>query len=86
MDSSAVENPALSEGLVHACTWLLCGTTATSYASLPRTVAGNHEVLGNDPEQWRRRLWGLMDTRKDWPLEQLPRERAGGLGRHLVFP
>lgn len=71
----SVENPALSEGLVHACTWLLCGTTATSYASLPRTVAGNHEVLGNDPEQWRRRLWGLMDTRKDWPLEQLPRER-----------
>lgn len=68
-------NEAFEEGLVHVCTWLLCGTTKASYIALPKTVAGGFEPLGNDPDQWRRRLQDQIEQGNSWPLRQLPRER-----------
>ena len=40
------KNGALGEGLVHTATWLLCGTTETSFASLPATSTGTASRRG----------------------------------------
>lgn len=69
-------NDGLGEGLVHAMTWLLCGTTLTRYADLPKTVSGDAKPLGSNPAEWRKRLDQDISKGEDWPLHQLPRERA----------
>lgn len=68
-------NAGLSEGMVHAMTFLLCGSTLTHYADLPKTVSGKFELLKPDPEAWRDRLDEEIRTGQDWPLVQIPRER-----------
>jgi len=71
-------NPALSEGLVHAMTWLLCGTTRCRFGTIPKTYSGTFELPPSDPEKWLERLQDLIDTGEAWPLVQLPRERLDG--------
>ena len=68
-------NAGLGEGLVHAMTWMMCGSTLTFYASLPKTVSGKFELPRNDPEAWRERLEDEIRTGQDMPLVQIPRER-----------
>lgn len=68
-------NDALGEGFVHAMTWLLCGTTLTWYGSLPPTESSGGAPLGFDPDHWRKRLLEEIAAGRDWPLDQLPRER-----------
>jgi hypothetical protein len=67
-------NNALSEGLVHAMTWLLCGTTETGYMQLG-TAAGTKEDTSRDPVEWLARLRTAVDAGNDWPLAQIPREQ-----------
>lgn len=68
-------NKAFSEGLMHTCTWLLCGTTKSYYARLPHTVTKGYKPMPRAPGDWRKRLFDEIDTDTDWQLEQLPRER-----------
>ncbi|MFK7740074.1 MAG: hypothetical protein AB8H80_07090 [Planctomycetota bacterium] len=72
----SVRNMAFSEGLVHAATWLLCGTTQSTYSTLPKTVTKGFKPLGSDPERWRMLLWDAIDGEGSYPLVHLPRERA----------
>lgn len=67
-------NAGLSEGLVHTMTWLLCGTTKSSYMELPTTV-GAKEKRSTDPMQWLQVLRDGVEAGTDWPLVQVPRER-----------
>jgi len=68
-------NEGLGEGLTHVTTWLLCGSTHTYFADLPKTVTGG-EVMPRDPDEWIQRLWDEIDQGKDMPLVVVPRERA----------
>jgi hypothetical protein len=67
-------NPALSEGVVHMMTWLLCGTMESSYMAIPATVAGK-EVRSTRPADWLRELRAQIDKGEDWPLVDVPREK-----------
>lgn len=69
-------NVGLGEGLVHATTWLLCGTMETAYCNLPATTAGATKPQPREPAAWLERLHQQIETGTDWPLAQLPRERA----------
>jgi hypothetical protein len=68
-------SPGLGEGLVHASTWLLCGSVLTRYMNLPHTVGSGYEPMGHDPEAWLERLQDEIDSGEDCPLVQVPRER-----------
>jgi len=69
-------NEGLGEGLTHVTTWLLCGTTRTWFADLPKTVVGDAKPMGRDPKEWLQSLWKEIDEGRDFPLLQVPRERA----------
>ncbi|MFN3241865.1 MAG: hypothetical protein ACE37K_10170 [Planctomycetota bacterium] len=68
-------NEGLGEGLTHVTTWLLCGSTHTYFADLPKTVTAG-ELMPRDPDRWIERLWDEIDQGKDMPLVVVPRERA----------
>ena len=68
-------NPGLSEGLVHALTWMMCGTLHTRYMQLAHTVSKGREQWPSDAKLWRQRLEADIDSMSDWPLAQIPRER-----------
>jgi len=70
-----LRNEGLGEGLTHVATWLVCGSTHTYFADLPKTVAGG-EAMPRDPDEWFERLWDEIDQGKDMPLVVVPRERA----------
>ncbi|GAB4137152.1 MAG: hypothetical protein Fur0037_02110 [Planctomycetota bacterium] len=67
-------NPGLGEGLLHACTWYLLGTTWTWYGSLPSTQASGDSLLQPDPDAWLARLREQIRKGEDWPIAQIPRE------------
>jgi len=71
-------NPALSEGLVHTMTWLLCDTTVCRFAAIPKTYSGTFQLPQTDPEAWLERLQDLIDSGDAPPLVQVPRERLDG--------
>ena len=68
-------NQGLSEGLVHALTWMMCGTVKTRYMQLAHTTGNKREVWPANPTVWRQRLEKSIDSATDWPLVQVPRER-----------
>ncbi|MCB9878771.1 MAG: hypothetical protein H6835_14345 [Planctomycetes bacterium] len=68
-------NPALAEGLMHCCQWLLCDSILTYYADLPKTVAAGSWTLPRLPEEWFKFLQEEIEQHQDWPLVQVPRER-----------
>lgn len=68
-------NEGLGEGLTHVATWLVCASTHTYFADLPKTVSGG-EVMPRDPDEWFERLWDEIDRGEDMPLVVVPRERA----------
>jgi hypothetical protein len=70
-----LRNEGLGEGLTHVTTWLLCGSTLTYFADLPKTVSGS-EAMPRDPKRWFERLWDEIDAGQDMPLAVVPRERA----------
>lgn len=72
---SSGANDALGEGLVHAMTWLLVGTTRTWYGALPGTESSGAPQLTWHPGDWLELLRAQIQKGEDWPLEQLPRER-----------
>lgn len=67
-------NSGLSEGFVHAMTWLLCGTVQAWYMQLPAT-AGEEEQSVRDPAAWLKALRADIEAGADWPLAQVPREQ-----------
>lgn len=67
-------NEGLGEGLLHATTWYLLGTTWTWYGSLPSTKSSGEELLKPDPDVWLVRLREQIAGLEDWPLQQVPRE------------
>lgn len=72
-------NEGLSEGLVHAMTWLMVGTVHTFYGTLPATYSGRGTRPEDpDPQRWRALLLEQIDRGTDWPLQQIPRERLHG--------
>lgn len=68
-------NHAMSEGLVHALTWMMCGTVQTHYIQLAHTTSGKREAWPAKADVWRQRLEEELANAMDWPLMQLPRER-----------
>lgn len=68
-------NHSLSEGLVHALTWMMCGTVKTRYMQLAHTVSQKRDEWPLDAAVWRQRLEQEIDSASDWPLVQVPRER-----------
>ena len=68
-------NPGLAEGLVHALTWMMCGTVKTRYMQLAHTVSSKREAWPAEPGAWRLRLEAELAKDNDWPLIQIPRER-----------
>ena len=68
-------NQGLSEGLVHALTWMMCGTIKTRYMQLAHTVSKKRDEWPVDALIWRQRLEKAIDSATDWPLVQVPRER-----------
>jgi hypothetical protein len=66
-------NSALTEGLVHCATWLLCDSMMSSYIQLAHT-GGGAEAPPTAPAEWFRRLQADIDLGQDWPLRQVPRE------------
>lgn len=68
-------NRGLSEGLVHALTWMMCGTVKTRYMQLAHTVSKKRDGWPADALIWRQRLEKEIDGASDWPLVQVPRER-----------
>ena len=69
-------NTGLGEGLMHASTWLLCGSTLTFYCDLPKTFSGNAKLLPHDPKVWLSRLQDEIEAGTDYPLVQIPRQRS----------
>lgn len=69
-------NTGLGEGLMHASTWLLCGSTLTFYCDLPKTFSGNARLLPRDPKAWLSRLQDEIEAGTDYPLVQIPRQRS----------
>lgn len=69
-------NTGFGEGLVHATTWLLCGTTITYFCDLPKTQSGGAKLMPHDPKAWLSRLQDEIEAGTDYPLVQLARERA----------
>lgn len=67
-------NEGLGEGLLHASTFNLLGTTWTWYGALPSTKSSGEDVLRPDPSAWLVRLREQLEKREDWPIQQLPRE------------
>lgn len=67
-------NGALTEGMAHMTTWLLCDTMLSSFIQLAKTT-GEPEVLPSDPDAWFDRLRADIEARKDPPLVHVPRER-----------
>lgn len=70
-----LRNEGLGEGLTHVATWLICESTHTYFADLPKTVSGG-EAMPRDPDEWFERLWDEIDRGEDMPLVVVPRERA----------
>ncbi len=70
-----LRNEGLGEGLTHVTTWLLCGSTRTYFADLPKTVS-SAEAMPRNPEVWFDLLWDEIDAGQDMPLVVVPRERA----------
>lgn len=68
-------NPSMSEGLVHALTWMMCGTVKTHYMQLAHTASNKRDAWPADPLVWRLRLEAELANDADWPLIQIPRER-----------
>ncbi|MFK7741524.1 MAG: hypothetical protein AB8H80_14495 [Planctomycetota bacterium] len=68
-------NEGLGEGLMHVTTWLLCGSTHTYFADLPKTSVDG-VLMPRDTDKWRERLWTEIAQGKDMPLAVVPRERA----------
>ncbi|HEB53055.1 MAG TPA: hypothetical protein ENI87_07370 [bacterium] len=69
-------NTGLSEGLMHVCQYLICGTTLTYYASLPHTVSSDYQFMRREPGVWQARIEEEIAQGKDWPLDRLARERS----------
>lgn len=69
-------NVGFGEGLVHATTWMLCGTTLSYYCDLPKTQSGGAKLMPRDPKAWLTRLQDEIEAGTDYPLVQLARERA----------
>lgn len=72
---SRYANDGFGEGLVHAMTWLLVGTTYTWYGTVPSTVSNYSRPLPHSPDTWLELLREDIDKHADWPLQQVPRER-----------
>ncbi|MEZ6036457.1 MAG: hypothetical protein R3F29_03180 [Planctomycetota bacterium] len=70
-----LRNDGLGEGLTHAMCWLLCGTTNTYFADLPKTAASGLKPIKRDPDLWFERLWTEMEQHKDQPLVVVAREQ-----------
>jgi len=68
-------NPAMSEGLVHALTWMMCGTVKTHYMQIAHTSSGKNKPWPAKSNVWRQRLETELANDADWPLIQIPRER-----------
>ncbi|MCU0862555.1 MAG: hypothetical protein MUC36_02075 [Planctomycetes bacterium] len=68
-------NEGLGQGLVHAMTTLLVGTTLTWFGEEPKTRAGNQKPVARDEKAWDQRLREEIRAGKDWPLVQVPREK-----------
>jgi hypothetical protein len=68
-------NDGLGQGLVHAMTSLLVGTTLTWFGEEPKTRAGSQKPLARDEKAWDQRLREEIRAGKDWPLVQVPREK-----------
>ena len=68
-------NPSMSEGLVHALTWMMCGSVKTHYMELAHTVSNKRDAWPADPRVWGLRLEAELANDADWPLIQIPRER-----------
>jgi hypothetical protein len=72
---SSYGNDGLGEGLVHAMTWLLVGTTITSFGWLPNTDAGGFKLHWAPPGAWLAHLREQVGNHEDCPLVQVARER-----------
>lgn len=68
-------NHAMSEGLVHALTWMMCGTVKTHYMQIAHTSSGKNKPWPTKTNVWRQRLEAELANDADWPLIQIPRER-----------
>ncbi len=67
-------NEGLGEGFMHVTTWLLCGSTWTYFADLPKTTTGG-ENMSRDAKGWLERLQQQIEDGEDQPLRIVPRER-----------
>lgn len=72
---SRYANDGFGEGLVHAMTYYLLGTTYTWFGSVPSTVSQYTAPLEHNPDAWLDMLREQIDKHTDWPLQQIPRER-----------
>ncbi len=72
---ATAHNEGLGQGLVHAMTSLLVGTTHTWFGAEPKTSAGRGAALARDRQAWSDRLRAEIRAGQDWPLVQVPRER-----------
>jgi len=68
-------NAGLSEGMVHAMTWLLCDSLYSHYMGFAHTSTGKDDGWQRNGSEWSSRLAELVDRGEDWPLVQVPRER-----------
>lgn len=68
-------NGSMSEGLVHALTWMMCGTVKSRYMQLAHTAGAKRDAWPLDANKWRLRLEDAIEAQQDWPLIQVPRER-----------
>ncbi|MCB9878153.1 MAG: hypothetical protein H6835_11180 [Planctomycetes bacterium] len=70
-----LRNDGFGEGLTHAMCWLLCGTTNTYFADLPKTAASGLKPIKRDPDLWFERLWSEIEQHQDQPLGVVAREQ-----------
>lgn len=68
-------NEGLGQGLVHAMTSLLAGTTLTWFGAEPPTSSGRGQPIQRDSRQWSKLIRQQIESGTDVPLVQVPRER-----------
>jgi len=68
-------NEGLGQGLTHALTSLLLGTTQTWFGDAPATSTGSQKQMPRDEAAWTTRIRDEIKAGKDWPLAQVARER-----------
>jgi len=68
-------NNAISEGVMHMLTEMMCGSVHSQYMILARTESNGGAEIERAIPAWTKALHQQIAADEDWPLAQLPRER-----------